>query len=75
MSDVEEIIEKVALVKDGFKPIRDLADDALTRHSDDEALALAHALYRSEVHQARMLATMTRYLHEKLPPIKNGTTE
>ena len=58
MSEVEEIIEKVALVKDGFKPIRDLADDTLVCHSEDEAFALAHALYRSEVHQARMLATI-----------------
>jgi hypothetical protein len=58
MSEVEDIIEKVALVKDGFKPIRDLADNALACHSEDEALALAHALYRSEVHQARMLATI-----------------
>src|SRR5215211_4800737 len=49
MREVEDIIEKVARVKDGFKPIRDLAD---------EALALAYALYRSEVHQARMLATI-----------------
>jgi len=58
MREVEGIIEKAALVKDGFKPIRDLADDALAHHSKDEALALAHALYRSEVHQARMLATI-----------------
>jgi HEAT repeat protein len=58
MREVEGIIEKAALVKDGFKPIRDLADDALSHHSEDEALALAHALYRSEVHQARMLATI-----------------
>jgi HEAT repeat protein len=58
MREVEDIIEEVVLVKDSFKPIRDLADDALARHSEEEALALAHALYRSEVHQARMLATI-----------------
>ena len=58
MSEVEHIIEKVARVKDGFKPIRDLADDALAHQSEDEALALAYALYRSQVHQARMLATI-----------------
>ncbi len=58
MGEVEEIIANVALVTDWFGPIRDLADDCLSRKSQDEALALAHALYRSEVHQARMMATI-----------------
>ena len=58
MSEVEAIIAQAALVKDGFKPIRDLADDYLARRSEVEALALAHALSRSEVPQARMLATL-----------------
>ena len=58
MVDVEDVVAQVALVTDGFKPIRDLADGSLARHSPDDALALAHALSRSEVHQARMLATL-----------------
>src|SRR5215207_6951911 len=58
MREVENIIEQVALVKDGFKPIRDLADECLARQSEDESLALAHALYQSDVHQARMMATI-----------------
>jgi HEAT repeat protein len=58
MREVEEIIAKVALVKDGFKPIRDLAGQALASRSEDETLALAHELYRSDVHQARMMATI-----------------
>jgi 3-methyladenine DNA glycosylase AlkD len=44
---VEGIIAQVAVVKDGFKPIRDLAEDRLAR-----------LLYRSEVRQARMMATL-----------------
>jgi len=58
MREIEEIIEQVALVKDGFKPIWDLADEFLARHSEDETLTLAHELYRSDVHQARMMATI-----------------
>jgi hypothetical protein len=58
MPETEEIIAKVALVKDGFKPIRDLAGEALASRSEDETLTLAHELYRSDVHQARMMATI-----------------
>src|SRR5215207_8774597 len=58
MREVEDIIEQVALVKDGFKPIRDLAYEEQASRSEDESLALAHELYRSEVHQARMMATI-----------------
>jgi 3-methyladenine DNA glycosylase AlkD len=58
MRETEEIIDQVALVKDGFKPIRDLAGEALANRSEDESLALAHELYQSEVHQARMMATI-----------------
>ena len=58
MREVEDIIEKVTLVKDGFKPIRDLADECLARQSEDASLALAHELCQSEVHQARMMATI-----------------
>jgi 3-methyladenine DNA glycosylase AlkD len=57
-AQVEGIIAQVAVVKDGFKPIRDLAEACLARHTEVEALALAHALYRSEVRQARMMATL-----------------
>jgi len=58
MREAADIIEQVALVKDGFKPIRDLAGEALASRSEDESLALAHELYRSDVHQARMMATI-----------------
>ncbi len=58
MRQVEDMIEKVALVKDGFRPIRELANHFLAGHPEDEALALAHALSRSEVHRARMMATI-----------------
>ena len=58
MRQVEDMIEKVALVKDGFKPVRELTDHFLADNPEDEALALAHALYRSEVHQARMMVTI-----------------
>ncbi len=58
MSEVEVLIEQVRHVTNGFTPIRDLANDTLARHSQDETLAVAHALYRSEVYQARMLATL-----------------
>jgi HEAT repeat protein len=68
MGEVEEIIEKVALVKDGFKPIRDLAGEALASRTEDESLALAHELYRSEVHQARMMATI---LFGRLAPARS----
>src|SRR5215217_8298811 len=68
MREIEEIIEQVALVKDGFKPIRDLADEVLASRSEDESLALAHELYRSEVHQARMMATI---LFGRLAPARS----
>src|SRR5215208_4244045 len=70
MREVEDIIEQVALVKDGFKPIRDLAGEALANRSEDETLALAHELYRSDVHQARMMATI---LFGRLSPARSET--
>lgn len=58
MSELQTIINEIANVKDGFKPIRDKADAYLADHTEQEVLTFAHKLYKSEVYQARMMATI-----------------
>jgi 3-methyladenine DNA glycosylase AlkD len=58
MQEIEELVQQVSKVKDGFKPIQAEAENILVQHSTHDSLQLAHRLYASEVHQARMLATL-----------------
>jgi 3-methyladenine DNA glycosylase AlkD len=58
MEEIEGLVQQVSKVKDGFKPIQAEAENILAQHSTHDSLQLAHRLYASEVHQARMLATL-----------------
>jgi hypothetical protein len=58
MEEIEGLIQQVSKVKDGFKPIQAEAENILAQHTTHDSLQLAHILYASEVHQARMLATL-----------------
>jgi 3-methyladenine DNA glycosylase AlkC len=56
--NLNELIKKISQVKDGFKPIREEAEKCISSHSQQESIALAHELYKSDVYQARMMATI-----------------
>lgn len=58
MNSTEKIINKLKLVKDGFKPIRQEAQVYISSHSQEECLNLAYQLYTSTIYQARMMATL-----------------
>ncbi len=56
--EIEELVQQVSKVKDGFKPIQAEAEKIFAQYSTHDCLQLAQRLYASEVHQARMLATL-----------------
>ncbi len=58
MEEIEGFVRHVSKVKDGFKPIQAEAAKILAQYSTHDSLQLAQRLYASEVHQARMLATL-----------------
>jgi hypothetical protein len=58
MEEIEGFVLHVSKVKDGFKPIQAEAAKILAQYSTHDSLQLAQRLYASEVHQARMLATL-----------------
>jgi hypothetical protein len=58
MEEIEGLIQRVSKVKDGFKPIQAEAENILAQYPTHDSLQLAYRLYESEVHQARMLATI-----------------
>ena len=58
MEEIDGLIQQVSKVKDGFKPIQTEAERILAQYPTQDSLQLAHRLYASEVHQARMLATL-----------------
>ena len=53
---VNSLTEHVQQTQHGFTDIRRAADELATTHTPEERIALAEALWRSELHQARMLA-------------------
>jgi len=54
--DIPSLIARVERTQDGFADIRAAAGEVMAAPSVADKPALAHELYRSEVHQARMLA-------------------
>ena len=54
--NIPALITRVERTKDGFADIRQTADEVMADPSVADKPALAHDLYRSEIHQARMLA-------------------
>lgn len=58
MAAIDSLIERVEKVQHGFGDIKAAATDVVTGNSLEESLSIARALFNSEVHQARMLATL-----------------
>ncbi len=58
MEEIEKLVQQVSMVKNGFKPIQTEAEKIFAQSSTQGCLQLARCLYTSDVHQARMLATL-----------------
>lgn len=56
MPDIDQLIQRAARTQHGFTDIKRAADEVVAQPSPAECLAIAHELYVSDVHQARMLA-------------------
>lgn len=57
MPDIEQLIQRVEKTTNGFGDIRKAADEITAENTPAEQIEMARALYKSDVHQARMLAT------------------
>lgn len=57
MEMIEQLIQRVQATQHGFTDIKRAADELITLHPSEERLQIAHTLFMSEVHQARMLST------------------
>jgi 3-methyladenine DNA glycosylase AlkD len=58
MDFVEELIERVQKTQRGFTDIKRAADEVVTGNATQDSLRMAKTLFASDVHQARMLATL-----------------
>jgi 3-methyladenine DNA glycosylase AlkD len=58
MDAIERLIQRVQDTTHGFADIRRAADEVVTCNATQESLRMAKNLFASEVHQARMLATL-----------------
>ena len=58
MDVVEELIQRVQKTQHGFADIKRAADEVVTGNATQDSLRMAKTLFASEVHQARMLATL-----------------
>ena len=58
MDIVEELIQRVQKTPHGFTDIKRAADEVVTGNAKQDSLRMAKKLFASEVHQARMLATL-----------------
>ena len=55
--EIDQLIERVARVTNGFGDIRLAADEVASSRSAADSITVAHRLFGSDVHQARILAT------------------
>ena len=53
---LDQLIQRAAKTERGFTDIKRAAEEIVAQTSPAECLAIAHDLYKSDVHQARMLA-------------------
>ncbi len=58
MDTIEKLIERVQKTPHGFTDIKRAADEIVTGNTTQDSLRMAKMLFASEVHQARMLATL-----------------
>lgn len=54
---INALIERVQKTQHGFTDIKKNADELVASQSPEICIPLAHELFKSEIHQARMLAT------------------
>lgn len=54
---IERLVHRVQETQHGFRDIEHAADDVVSRHPIEDCIKIATALFASEVHQARSLAT------------------
>lgn len=58
MDTIEKLIQRVQKTQHGFANIKRAADEVVANHTSQDGLRIAKKLFASEVHQARMLATL-----------------
>ena len=58
MDALEKLIQRVQGTPHGFTDIKRAADEVATGNATQDSLQMAKKLLASEVHQARMLATL-----------------
>lgn len=58
MDTIEKLIQRVQKTHHGFANIKRAADEVVANHTSQDGLRIAKKLFASEVHQARMLATL-----------------
>jgi 3-methyladenine DNA glycosylase AlkD len=58
MDTVGELIQRVRKTPHGFTDIKRAADEIVTGNATQDSLRIAKSLFESEVHQARMLASL-----------------
>ncbi len=58
MDAIEKLTQRVQKTQHGFTDIKRAADEVVTGNATKDSLRLAKKLFASEVHQARMLATL-----------------
>jgi len=58
MDAIQKLIQRVQKTPHGFTDIKRAADDVVTGNATQDSLRMAKKLFASDVHQARMLATL-----------------
>lgn len=58
MDTIEKLIQRVQKTQHGFTDIKHAADEVAANNTSRDCLRIAKKLFASEVHQARMLATL-----------------
>jgi 3-methyladenine DNA glycosylase AlkD len=58
MDAIEKLIQRVQKTPHGFTDIRCAADEVVSGNTQQDSLRMAKKLFASDVHQARMLATL-----------------
>lgn len=58
MNVIDELVDKISKIENGFKHIYFEAENIVSTYSNEESFKIAELLYRYDVYQARMLATV-----------------
>ncbi len=58
MNEIDELVDRISKIKNGFKHIYSEAENIISTYSNKESFKIAEQLYCYEAYQARMLATV-----------------